>query len=192
MPDPSGLSPSGRSLPTGTVTLLFTDIEGSTRLLHRLGDRYAEVLAAHNELLRAAFAAHGGQEIDTQGDAFFVVFPRAVQAIAATVAAQRALAAHPWPAGTPVRVRMGLHTGEPLRVNDGYVGLDVHRAAHICAAGHGGQVLCSQATTDLVRHRLPPGVSLRDLGTHRLKDLNQPEHTSQLVIAGLPADFPPS
>ena len=191
MPDPSGLSPSGRSLPTGTVTLLFTDIEGSTRLLHRLGDRYAEVLAAHNELLRAAFAAHGGQEIDTQGDAFFVVFPRAVQAIAATVAAQRALAAHPWPAGTPVRVRMGLHTGEPLRVNDGYVGLDVHRAARICAAGHGGQVLCSQATTDLVRHRLPPGVSLRDLGTHRLKDLNQPEHTSQLVIAGLPADFPP-
>ena len=177
--------------PTGTVTLLFTDIEGSTRLLHGLGDRYAEVLAEHQRILRAAFAACNGHEVDTQGDAFFVVFRRAAHAVAAAVAAQRALAAFPWPEGGAVRVRMGLHTGAPLRINTGYVGLDVHRAARICAAGYGGQVLCSGATADLIRHSLPLGVSLRDLGTHRLKDLNQPEHTFQLVIAELPADFPP-
>src|SRR5947209_16031468 len=121
-------------LPSGTVTLLFTDIEGSTRLLQRLGDRYAEALAAHHRLLREAFAAHGGHEVDTQGDAFFVAFPRAIDAVQAAVAAQRALAAHPWSEGAAVRIRMGLHTGEPAVVGEGYVGLAVHRAARIGAA----------------------------------------------------------
>src|SRR6266571_4207278 len=118
------------SLPSGTVTLLFTDIEGSTRLLHALGgERYAAALAEHQRLLRAAFAAHAGREVDAQGDAFFVAFPRAVDAVQAAVAAQRALAAHPWPAGAAVRVRMGLHTGEPTPAGERYVGLAVHRAA---------------------------------------------------------------
>ena len=115
--------------PGGTVTLLFTDIEGSTQLLRRLGDAYAGVLAEHQRLLREAFAAHGGREVDTQGDAFFVAFPRAVDAIQAAVDAQRALASHPWPEGGAVRVRMGLHTGEPASTGERYVGLAVHRAA---------------------------------------------------------------
>src|ERR687893_2917926 len=121
-------------LPTGTVTLLFTDIEGSTRLLQRLGERYAAVLGEHHALLRAAFQAHGGHEVNTEGDAFFAVFPRAREAVEATVAAQCALAAHPWPEGTEVRVRMGLHTGEPTLAAGNYVGLDVHQAARLCAA----------------------------------------------------------
>ncbi len=178
-------------LPSGTVTFLFTDIEGSTRLLQRLGDRYAEVLVEHHKLLRAAFQKVGGQEIDTQGDAFFVVFRRASDAVAATVAAQRAIAAHPWPEGTPVRVRMGLHTGEPILTTAGYIGLDVHRAARICSAGHGGQVLLSQTTRTLLGEDLPKGVSLRDLGKHRLKDLTTPEQIFQLVVSELPAEFPP-
>jgi predicted ATPase/class 3 adenylate cyclase len=177
--------------PTGAVTLLFTDIEGSTRLLQKLGDLYAEILAQHRRLLRAAFAAWDGLEIDTQGDSFLYVFARAAQGVAAAVDGQRAIAAYPWPEGVQVRVRMGLHTGEPLRIPEGYVGIDVHRAARICAAGYGGEILCSQETADRVRRRLPPGVHLRDLGTHRLKDLNQPEHIFQVVAAGLRADFPP-
>src|ERR687885_2447582 len=116
-------------LPTGTVTLLFTDIEGSTQLLRRLGDAYPGVLGEHQRLLREAFAAHGGREVDTQGDAFFVAFPRAADAVRAAVAAQRALADYPWPAGAAVRVRMGLHTGEPASTGERYVGLAVHRAA---------------------------------------------------------------
>src|SRR5204862_2740463 len=133
-------------LPGGTVTLLFSDIEGSTRLLHALGsERYADALAAHQRLLRAAFQAHGGREVDTQGDAFFVAFPRAVDAVQAAVEAQRALAAHPWPEGAGVRVRMGLHTGEPTPTGERYVGLAVHRAARVGSAGHGGQVLLSAA-----------------------------------------------
>src|SRR5437764_9324765 len=178
-------------LPSGTVTLLFTDIEGSTRLLQRLGERYAEVLAAHHRLLREAFAAHGGREVDAQGDAFFVAFPRALEAVRAATAAQRALAAHPWPEGAAVRVRMGLHTGEPTRTGGRYVGLDVHRAARVGAAGHGGQVLLTQTTQALVAHELPDQVSLRDLGPQRLKDLQHPEPLYQLVVDGLPADFPP-
>ena len=118
-----------RELPTGTVTLLFTDIEGSTRLLHHLGERYAEVLAECRGLMRAAFQQHHGHEVDTQGDAFFVAFARATDAVLAAVAAQRALASHPWPEGVAVRVRIGLHTGEPSLTPEGYVGLDVHRAA---------------------------------------------------------------
>src|SRR5918998_5565115 len=139
---PTGRSAPMPALPSGTVTLLFTDIEGSTRLLHALGgERYAGVLAAHQRLLRASFAAHGGREVDTQGDAFFVAFPRAVDAVQAAVEAQRVLAAHPWPDGAEVRVRMGLHTGEPTSTGERYVGLAVHRAARVGPAAAGGQVL---------------------------------------------------
>jgi len=179
------------ALPTGTVTLLFTDIEGSTRLLQQLGERYADVLAECRPLLGAAFQQHHGHEVDTQGDAFFIVFARASDAAHAAVAAQRALASHPWPEGTTVRVRMGLHTGEPLRSPEGYVDLDVHHAARIMSAGHGGQVLLSLTTRDLVEQTLPEGVSVQDLGAHRLKDLQHPSQLFQLVIPGLPSDFPP-
>jgi len=181
MPDP----------PSGTVTFLFSDIEHSTRLLQHLGDRYAEVLVEHRRLLREAFQTWDGYEIDTAGDGFFAVFQRATHAMAAAVAAQRTMAVHPWPAGAPVRMRMGLHTGEPTLTAGGYVGLDVHRAARICAAGHGGQTLLSQTTRVLVEYDLPAGVHLRDLGEHRLKDLQRPERIYQLVILDLPADFPP-
>src|SRR6266849_1667335 len=172
--------------------MLFTDIEGSTRLLQQLGDRYADVLAECRQLLRAAFQHQSGHEVDTQGDAFFVAFARAIDAVLAAVDAQRALASHAWPQGAAVRVRMGLHTGEPSLTSEGYVGLDVHRAARIMSAGHGGQVLLSQTTRDLVEHALPEGAHLQDLGAHRLKDLQQqPSHLFQVVIAGLPINFPP-
>jgi predicted ATPase/class 3 adenylate cyclase len=157
------------SLPQGTVTLLFTDIEGSTRLLQELGDRYADVLADHRRTLRQEFARHGGVEVGTEGDAFFVAFAKASDALAAAVAAREALA------DGPIRVRMGLHTGEPRLTREGYVGIDVHRAARIAAAGHGGQILVSQATRDLVG-----ADRLRDLGVHRLKDLAAPERLYQL------------
>ncbi|MGH3033658.1 MAG: ATP-binding protein [Gaiellaceae bacterium] len=178
-------------LPRGTVTLLFTDIEGSTRLLERLGDRYAETLADHRRLLRAAFEEGGGREVDTEGDAFFVAFARAKDAVAAAVAAQRALASHPWSDAQEVRVRMGIHTGEPTVTAEGYVGGDVHRGARICSAGHGGQVLVSQTTRDLLGDESPEGTALRDLGDHRLKDLTKPQRLFQLVIPELPSDFPP-
>ncbi|HEY6406627.1 MAG TPA: tetratricopeptide repeat protein, partial [Ktedonobacteraceae bacterium] len=180
-----------RQLPEGTITLLFTDIEGSTQLLQQLGDRYASVLAESRRLLREAFQQWNGHEVDMQGDAFFVAFTRATDAIAAAVAAQRTLATHPWPEGAIVRVRMGLHTGEPSLVSEGYVGIDVHHAARIMDAAHGGQILLSQATRELVEYHLPDGVNLRDMGEHRLKDLQRPSHLFQLVIAGLPTDFPP-
>ncbi len=179
------------SLPTGTVTFLFTDIEGSTTLLQRLGDRqYAEVLAEHRRLLRAAFEEGNGREVDTQGDAFLVAFSRARDAVGAAVAAQRALTKHAWPDGASLLVRMGLHTGEPVTETGGYVGLDVHRAARICSAGHGRQILLSHAVSVLAARDLPPGVTLRDLGTHRLKDLREPERLFQVVHLDLPADFP--
>jgi class 3 adenylate cyclase len=179
-------------LPTGTVTFLFTDIEGSTLLLQQLGSpRYAALLAEHHQLLRAAWAAHGGVEVDSQGDAYFIAFPTAPAALAAAAVATHNLAVHPWSEGAAVRVRMGLHTGTPQVVGDRYVGLDVHRAARIAAAGHGGQVLLSEATRVLTEEVLPDGALLRDLGAHRLKDLQRPEHLSQLVLPGLPADFPP-
>src|SRR5690242_12378718 len=142
-------------LPTGTVTFLFTDIEGSTKLLQRLGPDYALALGQHQVLLRDAFAAHGGVEVDTQGDAFFAAFPTAPEAVAAAAEATSALAHHAWPEDSTLRVRIGLHTGTPQLVGDHYVGLDVHRAARIAAAGHGGQVLLSQATRELVATRCP-------------------------------------
>ena len=157
-------------LPSDRVTLLFTDIEGSTRLLHELGDGYADALAEHRRVLRAAFGRHGGVEVGTQGDAFFAAFERATDAIAAAAAAQSELAA------TPVRVRLGLHTGEPRLADDGYTGLDVHRAARVMSAGHGGQVLLSETTSRL----LADDVELTDLGEHRLKDLTAPQRLYQL------------
>ncbi|MGH3033151.1 MAG: adenylate/guanylate cyclase domain-containing protein [Gaiellaceae bacterium] len=178
-------------LPKGTVTFLFTDIEGSTRLLKQLRERYAGVLTEHQRILRAVFAEAGGQEVDTQGDAFFVAFRGAKDAVAAAVAAQRALAAHAWPDGLAVRIRMGIHTGEPTVGADRYVGLGVHRAARICSAGHGGQVLLSNATRELIEDELPSDVDLLDLGEQHLKDIDRPERIFQLEIDGLPAEFPP-
>jgi predicted ATPase/class 3 adenylate cyclase len=178
-------------LPRGTVTFLFTDIEGSTRLLTRLRGRYADVLADHQRLLRAAFDEHDGHEVHTEGDAFFVAFARAGDAIAAAIAAQRALAFQAWPDGGDVRVRMGVHTGEAEVQMDDYVGLDVHRAARICSAGHGGQVLISSSTRELIADELAADVALRDLGEHRLKDLDRPERLFQVVVGDLPAEFPP-
>jgi predicted ATPase/class 3 adenylate cyclase len=178
-------------LPSGTVTFLFTDIEGSTNLLRQLGDRYADALSDYRQLLRDAFRAWGGHEVDTQGDAFFVAFPRARDALAASIAAQRATGAHGWPLGAKLRVRMGLHTGEPLNAETGYVGMDVNRAARVCAAAHGGQILLSEATRILVEEDLPEGVSLRDLGEHRLKDLTRPQRLFDVIVADLSTDFPP-
>jgi predicted ATPase/class 3 adenylate cyclase len=179
-----------RSLPVGTVSLLFTDIEGSTRLLHTLGERYAEALAEHGRLLRAAFREHHGCEVDTQGDAFFFAFPRAEDAAAGAVAAQQALAGHAWPEGSLLRVRMGIHTGEPTATGEGYVGIDVHRAARVMSAGHGGQVLLTQSTRDLLAEGFSGSVGLRDLGEHRLADLTHPQRLFQLMIPGLESDFP--
>jgi class 3 adenylate cyclase len=163
-------------LPTGTVTFLFTDVEGSTRLLQEHGDGYAELLAEHRRVLRQAFARHGGVEVDTQGDAFFVAFARASDALAAATEAQRSLE------DGPVKVRIGIHTGEPVLTDEGYVGIDVHRAARIAAVGHGGQILLSQATQDLAGD-----AQVRDLGEHRLKDLLAPERLFQLGDRVFPA-----
>ncbi len=191
LPPPGNTQVPIPDLPTGTVTLFFTDIEGSTRLLQQLGARYADVLADCRQIMRMAFQQWHGHEVDTQGDAFFVVFARATDAVAAAVACQRALAQHPWPEDVTVRVRIGLHTGEPQLTADGYIGVDVHHAARIMGAGHGGQVLLSQTTSTLVEQDLPAGVSLRDLGEHRLKDLRRPSRLVQLVLADLPSNFPP-
>ncbi|MEA2622199.1 MAG: hypothetical protein QOH61_1109 [Chloroflexota bacterium] len=177
------------SVAGGTVTLLFTDIEGSTRLLRELGGRYEPLLADHHRLLRDAFAAHDGTEVDTAGDGLFYAFPRARQALLAAVAGQRALAAHEWP--LPVRVRMGLHTGEPVTGSMGYVGIDVHRASRISGAAHGGQILLSQTSRDLAGGDLPAGIQLVDLGEHQLKDLPSPEHLYQVVAPDLVRGFPP-
>ncbi|MCC6984536.1 MAG: tetratricopeptide repeat protein [Bauldia sp.] len=185
-------APSARSFPTGTVTFLFTDIEGSTRLVHELGTaRWQPILERHRALLREAIAAAGGVEVQTDGDGLFAVFARPPAAVAAVAAAQRALHAEPWPEGVMIRVRMGLHSGEGSLDADGaYVGPDVHRAARIAAAGHGGQVVLSEATCGLVADALPAGVHIADLGRHRLKDLRA-ERLAELLIDGLPADFPP-
>jgi predicted ATPase/class 3 adenylate cyclase len=184
-------SGGGQRLPEGTVTLLFSDIEGSTRLLAQLGDRYAGLLADHHRILRSAFLEHGGREVDAQGDGLFAVFRRAGDALAAAIAAQRSLADHAWPGGAAVRVRMALHTGEPVLDRGRYVGLDVHRAARLCAAAHGGQVLLSRTTHALVAESSPPGVAFRSLGGHSLRDLPAREPIHQLVIPGLPFEFPP-
>jgi len=174
-----------------TVTFLFTDIEGSSRLEREIGtESYTAVLARHRAILRAAFGAHNGEEQSTEGDSFFVLFPSAGDAIRAAVEGQRGLAAAEWPSGTEVRVRMGIHTGEVSRGDEGLVGIDINRTARIEAAGHGGQVLISATTRGVVGDSLPAGVGWRELGAFRLKDFPEPEGLSQLVVEGLPADFP--
>jgi YVTN family beta-propeller protein len=179
-------------LPSGAVTFLFTDIEGSTRLVRQLRSRYAEVLGEHQRLLRQAFSQHGGYEIDTQGDAFFYAFGSAHEAVLAAVEAQRALSGYPWPDEAAVKVRIGIHTGQAAPVNGRYTGLAVHRAARICAAGHGGQVLVSQATQSLLEDEEEDlAVRMRDLGDQRLKDIERPVRLYQVAAAGLPTDFPP-
>jgi predicted ATPase/class 3 adenylate cyclase len=178
-------------LPAGTVTFLFTDIEGSTRLVQELGDRYATVREEHAAILRRAIAEGGGIEIGTEGDSFFVVFRSPAAAVRAAVTAQRGLAAHDWPPGGRVSVRMGVHTGEGVPTGNDYVGIDVHRASRIADAGHGGQVIVSDATRALVERALPEGTALRDLGEHRLKDILHPEHLHDVVIEGIRAEFPP-
>src|SRR5690242_750355 len=179
------------ALPTGTVTFLFTDIERSTELLEQTGDRYPELLSQHRQLLRRSWDDRGGHEFGTQGDSFFVVFDQAKEAVHSALGAQLALAQHDWPDGRQVRVRMGLHTGEPALTGEGYVGIDVHRVARICSAGNGGQVLISRATRELLGEDLPDGASLRDLGEHRLRGLTQPQRIYQLLAPGLATDFPP-
>ena len=179
-------------LPSGAVTFVFTDIEGSTRLVRQLRDRYAEVLAEHQRLLREAFSRYGGHEIDTQGDAFFYAFGSAHEAVLAAVEAQRALSGYPWPDETEVKVRIGVHTGQAAPVNGRYTGLAVHRAARICAAGHGGQVLVSQATQSLLEDEEEDlAVRLRDLGDQRLKDIDRPVRLYQVAAPGLGTAFPP-
>jgi class 3 adenylate cyclase len=176
-------------LPAGTVTFLFTDIEGSTQLMRELGDGYGEVLDDHRHLLREHLGNAGGREIDTQGDAFFFSFTRAREAVAGAVSAQRALAEHQWPDGANVRVRMGLHTGEPSVGAEGYHGLDVVRAARICSAGHGGQILMSETTRALIGNELPDGAHVVDLGEQQLKDV-QDERIFQLSLNREPDRFP--
>jgi DNA-binding NarL/FixJ family response regulator/class 3 adenylate cyclase len=176
-------------LPTGTVTLLFTDVEGSTSLIHQVGDRYGEILNDHRRLLREAVTGHGGQEVDTSGDGSFVAFASARDGVAAAVAAQRAMSGHSWPGDVAVRTRMALHTGEPRRAEQGYHGLGVHLAARLCQAGAGGQILLSGSTRAVIADDLPAGVSLRDLGERVLKDFDRPQAVYEAVIAGIaPAD----
>jgi class 3 adenylate cyclase/streptogramin lyase len=176
-------------LPSGTVTLLFTDVEGSTQLQHRLRESYQDVVAEHRRLLERAFAEHGGVVVDRQTESYFVAFPRARFAVAAAAAAQRALAEHKWPEGTDVKVRMGIHSGDPEVAGDRYVGLAVSRAARICASAHGGQVLLSSSVRALLSDH--EQTALRSLGRYRLKDFTEPEPISQLVVDGLPSQFPP-
>jgi len=172
------------------VTFLFTDIEGSTRLLQELGDRYGDVVRDHRRIVREALAEHNGREVDTQGDAFFYSFARARDAVAGAVEAQRALADHEWPDAAQVRVRMGLHTGEPTVGDEGYLGLDVVRAARICSAGSGGQILLSETTRALLGNDVPEGAAVVDLGRQNLKDI-QHERIYQLALESGPSEFPP-
>jgi len=177
-------------LPSGTLTLLFSDIEGSTRLLSQLGVQYGEALSVQRSIMREEIRRWAGHEIGTEGDSFFIVFTSALDAVEAALAAQRRLASYGWPDAAAVRVRMGLHTGEPTRHEDDYVGMDVHRAARIASAAHGGQIVVSASTAQRIGDRWP-GVRLKDLGWHRLKDIPEPEHMLQLVADGLRQEFPP-
>lgn len=183
--------PAGTALPTGTVTFLFTDIEGSTRLVQALDDRWPAILEEHRAILRSAWERHNGIELLTEGDSFMVVFDSAREAVAAAVAGQRDLESHVWPDDARIRVRMGMHTGEATLGAGSYVGLDVHRAARIAAAGHGGQILLSDSTRALVDRVPSGGVTFRDLGSHRLKDLLAPERIHQVEHPDLDAQFPP-
>ena len=188
MPDASA-SGERRDLPRGTVTFLFTDIEGSTELVRVLGGGYGDVRAEHGRLIEDACSAHEGHLIDTQGDAHFAAFDRAADAVATAVDAQRKLAVVEWPEGTQLRVRMGLHTAEPFLHTSGYLGLGLHRAARICAAAHGGQILVSNATAGIVEDLESVEFDLRDLGEFRLKDIARPQRLFELSVRGLEREF---
>src|SRR5260221_762692 len=185
------MHPRPEGPPSGTVTFLFSDIEGSTKLVERFGDAWPDLLERHRAALRTAFEAHAGWEQGTEGDSFFVVFTSAADAVAAAVDVQRSLAEIDWPPDGRIRVRMGLHTGEGRMSGRDYVGIDVHRASRIAAAAHGGQVLVSESTPALIRAALPSSTQLLDLGEHRLKDLPRPQRIQQVSIDGLPSEFPP-
>ena len=193
MPASGTLCGAMTDLPSGAVTFVFTDIEGSTRLVRHLRARYAEVLGEHQRLLREAFSEHGGHEIDTQGDAFFYAFGSAYEAVLAAIDVQRALSGHEWPEAAEVKVRIGIHTGQAVPANGRYTGLAVHRGARICSAGHGGQVLVSQATQSLLEDEEDGdlGLGMLDLGDQRLKDIERPVRLYQVTAPGLPTDFPP-
>jgi class 3 adenylate cyclase len=180
------------ALPSGTVTFVFSDIEGSTGLLKRLGERYGDVIAEHRRIVRETFGAHDGVEIDAQGDSFFYAFTRARDAVSGAVDAQRAHAEQKWPDGEQVRVRMGLHTGEPAVGAEGYLGVDVVRAARLAATGRGGSVLLSETTRALLGSSLPDGVSVHALGERRLKDIDEPERIFELAIDGVEQPEPPA
>jgi class 3 adenylate cyclase len=188
---PDGPSADEKDLPSGTVTFLFTDIEGSTELLRALGTEYGGVRAEHGRLIEDACAANRGHIIDTQGDAYFAAFDRAADAVATAVDVQRKLAAVEWPEGMQLRVRMGLHTAEPFLDGTGYFGLGIHRAARICAAAHGGQILVSNATAGIVEDLESIEFELRDLGEFRLKDITRPQRLFELRVQGLARDFAP-
>ena len=177
--------------PRGTVTFLFTDIERSTELARQLGADFGRLHSEHRRVLRAAFAEHAGHEIDTAGDGFFVAFERAGDATAAAISAQKALLGLEQQEQASLRVRMGVHSAEPYSHEDGYVGVGVHRAARICAAGHGGQILLSNATAGIVEDLGLEGVQLLDIGEHKLKDIQRPQRLFQIVVDGLPSKFPP-
>jgi predicted ATPase/class 3 adenylate cyclase/Tfp pilus assembly protein PilF len=179
------------ALPGGVITFLFSDIEKSTRMFQRLGDRYPALLDVHNSLLRRAFDAHGGVEVRTAGDSFFVAFPDAAAAISACAAAQQSLIDHQWPAGSAIRVRMGLHTANAQPAGDDYVALGVHQAARVSAVAHGGQTICSKATVDAIGMALPENCRLHLLGAFRLKDFDEPVEIFQLNHPALPSRFPP-
>ena len=180
-----------RALPTGTVTFLRTDVEGSMGLVRALGQGWDAVNATHMGIIRKAVDEHGGISVRTEGDAMFAVFPEARAAVSAAIAAQRGLVTHDWPAGADVRVRMGLHSGEAYLAGDDYGGFEVSRAARIAGAGHGGQIVLSETTRALVADALPDGVEVHDLGRHALRDVPRPEHLFQLDAPGLPTQFPP-
>lgn len=173
------------TLPSGTVTFVFSDIEASTTLLKQLGERYGDLIAEHRRIVRDTFGAHNGGEIDTQGDAFFFAFARARDAVTAAVAVQRAHVDREWPDGVRPRVRMGLHTGEPSLGEEGYLGLDVVRAARLCGAAKGGQILLSETTRALVGSSLPDHVSVFPVGERQLKDIDEPERVYELAIEGI-------
>jgi class 3 adenylate cyclase len=173
------------TLPAGTVTFVFSDIEGSTALMKRFGAGYAELIADHPRIVRETFGRHQGIEIDTQGDSFFFAFARARDAVAAAVELQRTHAEYEWPGGETVRVRIGLHTGEPAVGEEGYLGVDVVRAARLSATGAGGTVLLSETTRALVGSSLPEGVSIHPAGERRLKDIDEPERVFELAIDGV-------
>ena len=182
---------NNKTLPKGTVTLLFADVEGSTRLLGLLGKKYTTLLSEMRQIVRESFKAWNGIEVGTEGDSFFAAFQRATDCVESAVAIQRSFTSHKWPDSFSVKIRIGIHTGEPWVEKEDYVGIDVHRAARISNLGHGGQVLLSETTSALIRDELPSGIRMTNLGWFRLKDFQKPENIHQLVIPDLPSEFPP-